>query len=302
MDQIGSIPVNNITEKLLSKSLQDAVWILINSLTNHFPSFKGMASSQIQNLLGHIAKTLQFVQCLYTRFLLLPKYQDVTRTTKGSVIPEWEGSRKHRTVHFIDKSKSRIFVADLPSYMSIYDVIAVVVSQVLEAPATLPIGPLFACPNGSEKAMLNALKLGSERGVSKHEGRNQTLVGKELFPQDALLVQFLPMRPFYTGEIVAWKTGRDGEKLRYGRVPEDVRPTAGQALYRFPVEIAHAETHVLLSTQVFSFRSVSMEDEASTSFTQVENEAIIDNTMSHIQETEDGVNRKQAHQVRLLTY
>ncbi|XP_020275406.1 sacsin [Asparagus officinalis] len=297
MDQIGSIPVNNITEKLLSKSLQDAVWILINSLTNHFPSFKGMASSQIQNLLGHIAKTLQFVQCLYTRFILLPKYQDVTRTTKGSVIPEWEGSRKHRTVHFIDKSKSRILVADLPSYMSIYDVIAVVVSQVLEAPATLPIGPLFACPNGSEKAILNALKLGSERGVSKHEGRNQTLVGKELFPQDALLVQFLPMRPFYTGEIVAWKTGRDGEKLRYGRVPEDVRPTAGQALYRFPVEIAHAETHVLLSTQVFSFRSVSMEDEASTSFTQVENEAIIDNTMSHIQETEDGVNRKQAHQV-----
>lgn len=297
MDQIGSIPVNKITDKLLSKSLQDAVWILFNSLTNHFPSVKEPAFSQIQSLLEHIAKNLQFVQCLYTRFLLLPKYLDVSRTTKGSDIPEWEGSRKHRAVHFMHKSKTRILVADPPSYMSIYDVIAVVVSQVLEAPAVLPIGPLFACPDGSEEAILNALKLGSETGISKHEGRNEILVGKELLPQDALLVQFLPMRPFYAGEIVAWKTGRDGEKLKYGRVPEDVRPTAGQALYRFPVEISHGETQVLLSTQVFSFRSVSMEDEAFMSFSREESASTNDNTLFHNQDIRDTGTVQFTHQV-----
>lgn len=300
VDQIGSIPMIKIKDKLLSKSLQDAVWILLNSLNNHFPSFKGLEFSQVQNLFGQIAKNLQFVQCLYTRFLLLPKYLDVTRTTKGSSIPEWEGSRKHRTFHFMDKSRERILIADPPTYMTVYDVIAVVVSHVLEVPAILPIGPLFACPNDSEKAILNALKLGSDSGVSKHEGRNHILAGKELLPQDALLVQFLPMRPFYIGEIVAWKTGRDGEKLRYGRVPQDVRPTAGQALYRFPVEIAHGETQVLLSTQVFSFRSVSVEDEACMSSSREDGGAIIDNTMLHIPETRDIGCGKVAHQVRLL--
>lgn len=59
---------------------------------------------------------------------------------------------------------------------------------------------------------------------------------------------------------MAWKTGKEGEKLRYGRVPEDVRPSAGQALYRFPVETSAGETCMLLSSQVYSFKSVSMAD------------------------------------------
>ncbi|BAS91615.1 Os04g0675300, partial [Oryza sativa Japonica Group] len=46
----------------------------------------------------------------------------------------------------------------------------------------------------------------------------------------------------------------------YGRVPEDVRPSAGQALYRFPVETSAGETCMLLSSQVYSFKSVSMAD------------------------------------------
>ncbi|KAJ6837170.1 sacsin [Iris pallida] len=274
VDQIGPVSMNKITDKLLSPLLQDAVWIVMNSITNQFPLSEGLPLSKLQSLLGHVAKSLKFVQCLHTRFLLLPKFLDVTRIAKSSAIAGWEGTRRHRTIHFVDKSKSRILVADPPSYMSIYDVIAIVVSQVLEAPAVLPIGPLFACPGGSEKAILNALKLGSEFGAFKHDSRNNVLAGKELLPQDALRVQFLPLRPFYTGEIVAWKTGRDGEKLKYGRVPEDVRPSAGQALYRFPVEISPEETQVLLSTQVFSFKSVSMEDVASLSSSAESNESI----------------------------
>lgn len=299
MHQIGNVPVNKIVDKLLSKSLQDAVCVLINSITNHLPSFEGMSLLQIQSSLEHLAERLQFVQSLYTRFHLLPKLLDITRVMKGYPIPEWEGSARNRTIYFVDKSRTRILVADPPSFMTIYDVVAIVVSQVLGAPAILPIGPLFACPDGSEKAVLRVLKLGSEICVINHEGRSKILVGKELLPQDALQVQFLPLRPFYTGEIVAWKTGRDGEKLRYGRVPEDARPSAGQALYRFPVETAPGQTQVLLSTQVFSFRSVSVADASSLSSLPGSSEGLPENKMLHGQASKDVGRGKAANEVRL---
>lgn len=296
VNQIGNVPVNKIVDKLLSKSLQDAVWVLNNSITNHLPSFEGLSLLQIQSLLQQITERLQFVQCLYTRFRLLPNLLDITRVAKGCPIPEWEGSAGNRTMYFVDKSRTCILVADPPSFMTIYDVIAIVASQVLGAPAILPIGPLFACPDGSEKAVLKVLKLGSESGVTNHE-RNNILVGKELLPQDALLVQFLPLRPFYTGEIVAWKTGKDGEKLRYGRLPEDVRPSAGQALYRFPVETAPGETQVLLSTQIFSFRSVSVADSCSLSSLTGSSEGRPENKMLHGQASKDVRHEKAGNEV-----
>jgi len=159
-----------------------------------------------------------------------------------------------------------ILVAEPPSFLTVYDVIAIVVSHRLGAPVILPIASLFACPDGSEKEVLKILNLGTDIRVSKCEGRYDASLGAELLSQDARQVQFLPLRPFYTGEIVAWKTGKEGEKLRYGRVPEDVRPSAGQALYRFPVETAPGETRMLLSSQVYSFKSVSMADLSSAPF------------------------------------
>ncbi|OWM86226.1 hypothetical protein CDL15_Pgr011050 [Punica granatum] len=48
------------------------------------------------------------------------------------------------------------------------------------------------------------------------------LVGEDILAQDALRVQFLPLRPFYRGEIVAWRI-QNGEKFRYGRSTETVR-------------------------------------------------------------------------------
>ncbi|KAM0945268.1 putative transcription factor C2H2 family [Dioscorea sansibarensis] len=286
VDQIGSVPVHKIIDKLLSKSFQDAVWILMNSITNHFPSFDGQNLCQIQSSLGHVAKKLQFVRSLHTRYLLLPKYVDITRITKVSVIQEWEGSTGHRVVHFVDKTHCRILVADPPSCMSLYDVIAVVVSQVLGAPTVIPIGPLFSCPENSDKALLSLLNLGSEGGDVKSLGKHKLLVGEELLPQDALQVQFLPLRPVYSGELVAWKTLINGEKLRYGRVLEDARPSAGQALYRFSVEIAPGENQALLSSQVFSFKSVSTAEFASPSPLPERSESETQNLMQHSQTSE----------------
>ncbi|GJN26045.1 hypothetical protein PR202_gb13942 [Eleusine coracana subsp. coracana] len=155
----------------------------------------------------------------------------------------------HRSICFINKSTGYILVAEPPNFLTIHDVIAIVVSHRLGAPVILPIAALFTCPDDSEKEVLQILHLGTDIGVSKREGKYDASLGVELLPQDARQVQFLPLRPFYSGEIVAWKTGKEGEKLRYGRVPEDVRPSAGQALYRFPVETAPGETRMLLSSQ-----------------------------------------------------
>lgn len=291
VNQIDSVSLTYITDKLFSRSLQLAVGILLNSISNHFPSFEGLPLSSIQSLLSSAAEKIKFVKCLYTRFLLLPNLLDITRTVNSS-IPEWEGSIRHRTVHFVNKSKTRILVAVPPSYISVYDVIAIVVSQVLSAPVILPVGPLFACPEGSEKTMLSMLKLGTESGLMKHESRSEILTGKELIPRDALQVQFLPLRPFYKGEIVAWKPGKDGEKLKYGKVPEDVRPSAGQSLYRFPVEIEPGVTQALLSSQVLSFKSVSMENSASTSLMPESSVNIVGNAIDHSQEFRNARNGK----------
>lgn len=260
VNSIHSVTLDRIKEKLQSKSLQDALRIVMISITNHFPSFEALTLVQIERILEDISQNLQLVQCLHTRFLLLPNLQDVTITFQHPSIHEWSSNGMHRSICFVKKATGYVLVAEPPSFLTIFDVIAIVVSHRLGAPVILPIASLFACPDGSEKEVLKILHLGSNVIVSKRDGRYGALVGAELLSQDARQVQFLPLRPFYNGEIVAWKTGKEGEKLRYGRVPEDVRPSASQALYRFPVETAPGETRMLLSSHVYSFKSVSMAD------------------------------------------
>jgi sacsin len=251
---------------MCSKPLQEALRILVIGINNHFPSFEALSLAQIQCLLEDISQNLQLVQHLHTRFLLLPNLQDVTKILQHPSIAEWSSNEMHRSICFVNKSTGHVLVAEPPSFLTIHDVIAIVVSHRLGAPVILPIAGLFACPDGSEKEVLKILHIGTDIGVSKREGKYDASLGAELLSQDARQVQFLPLRPFYSGEIVAWKTGKEGEKLRYGRVPEDVRPSAGQALYRFPVETAPRETRMLLSSQVYSFRSASMADLSSAPF------------------------------------
>ncbi|KAK6931871.1 hypothetical protein RJ641_003664 [Dillenia turbinata] len=263
LGHIGSVSLASIREKLLSRSFQRAVWVVFNSLCNSIPAMKRLALENVERTLESIAEKLQFVQCIYTRFLLLPKSLDITRVTKESTFPEWEQQAQHRTLYFLNRPKTCILVAEPPSCISVLDVISIVVSQVLGSSNPLPIGCLFLCPNESETATVELLNLCSEKREMKSRGEIGSLLGKEILPQDALQVQFHPLRPFYAGEIVAWRS-QNGDKLKYGRVVDDVRPSQGQALYRFMVETLADSSEQLLSSQVFSFKSVLMGNSASS--------------------------------------
>ncbi|KAG9441938.1 hypothetical protein H6P81_017792 [Aristolochia fimbriata] len=265
LDQIGPIFVQSIKEKLLSSNFQASLLAVISGMKDSSDKLEQLSLDEIQSLLVSIVGKIHFVQSLHTRFLLLPKSLDITRIRRKSGVPEWEKDLGHRTLYFIDRYGSRILVAEPPSYISIFDIIAIVVSRMLGFSAVLPIGALLSAPEGSEEDILNTLKL---RSAGAHEigvGGRAGLVGKEILPQDALQVQFHPLRPFYRGEIVAWRLEKEGEKLKYGCIPEDVRPSASQALYRFRVEIGPGEMQALLSSQVFSFRSISSAEVVSTS-------------------------------------
>ncbi|KAL7180871.1 hypothetical protein ACSBR1_039850 [Camellia fascicularis] len=264
LEQIGPVPLLAVRQKLLSKSFQAAVWSVVNSISSDIPDFDRLTLENIQSSLVLVAEKLQFVRCVHTRFLLLPQSLDITRVAKDSIIPEWEGGSQHQTLYFVDRLKTCILVAEPPTYISVLDIIAIVVSQVLSCPIPLPIGSLFLCPEESETAIVNLLKLRSEKRVSESTSGKNGFLGRVILPQDAIQVQLHPLRPFYSGEIVAWRS-QNGEKLKYGRVPEDVRPSAGQALYRFKVEIAPGVVEPLLSSHVFSFKGVSISNEASSS-------------------------------------
>lgn len=261
LECIGNVPLAVVQVKLLSRSLQHAIWYLFNSIPSCSPANNIMNLEKIQNLLEYVAKRLQFVKCLHTRFWLLPDLVDITSTSKMSIIPEWKDEAQHRTLYYVNQSKECILVAEPPTYISVLDIVSIVISQVLECPIVLPFGSLFSCPSGAELATLNILKLNHEEiefGLASNK-----LIGREIMPQDIAQVQLHPLRPFYRGEIVAWRN-QIGERLKYGRVPEDVRPSAGQALYRFQVETELRRTQPLLSSQVYSFRCVSEETEASS--------------------------------------
>ncbi|XP_028766970.1 sacsin [Neltuma alba] len=283
LDSVGCVSLVTIKQKLSSTSLQVAVWTIVNSMGCYIPAVNNLALDTIQSLLKSTAENLQFVANLKTRFLLLPKLVDITRVGKDFIIPDWKGESVHQTLYFVKKSKTRILIAEPPAYVSIFDLIAIVVSQVLGSPTVLPIGPLFVCPEGSEISVVNALNLCFDKKEVESGRGSSNLVGKEILPQDARLIQFHPLRPFYSGEIVAWRS-QNGEKLKYGKVPEDVRPSAGQALYRFKIEIAPGVTQVLLSSQVFSFKSIAASSPLSE--TLVGDSLVVSSNRPHVEVSE----------------
>lgn len=260
LDSIQDVPLVAIRKRLISSSFQSALWDVINSNLSSSQTLENLELEKIQNKLNLIAENLQFVGNLHTRFLLLPKSLDITRVNDAYNIPEWRDGNRHHALYFLSKSNNCVLVAEPPTYISVLDVLARVVSHILGYPTPLPIGPLFICPEESENAVIHTLKLCSERRYRGECG----LVGKELVPQDVAQVQLHPLRPFYSGEIIAWR-GQTGQKLKYGRIPEDVRPSAGQALYRFKVETTPGTFDLLLSSQVLSFRSIAVSNDSSSS-------------------------------------
>ncbi|KAL9324800.1 hypothetical protein ACSQ67_005445 [Phaseolus vulgaris] len=266
LGSLGSVLLVTLKQKLSSKSLQTAVWTIIKSMGSYIPAFDSFSLDTIEGLLNSTAEKMQFVKCLKTKFLLLPNLVDVTRAGKDFTIPEW-------------KNDSAL-------------------SQVLGSPIILPVGPLFGCPEGSEIAVVNVLKLCPDKKEVEPINGSSNMVGKEILPQDARLVQFHPLRPFYSGEIVAWRS-QQGEKLKYGRVWEDVRPSAGQALYRIKIEVAQGDTQFFLSSQVFSFKSVSASSPLKE--TIVHDSPLLSSNMPNVdfpESSERGENYSQVQPVR----
>lgn len=263
LGSIGPISLAFMRRKLLSRSFQDAVFKILRNFKSNIPAYNNLSREQVNYLLEDAADKMQFVQSIYTRFLLLPDCIDVTYVPKGSTLPEWAVEHEHRALYYINKGKTLFLVAEPPEYISVVDVIAIVLSDILGSPSPLPFGGLFLCPEDSESALTDVLRICSENKGRETMRNNIDLLGKDILAQDARQVQLHPLRPFYMGEIVAWRS-QNGEKLKYGRVPEDVRPSSGQALYRFGVEIAPGVIETLLSSQVFSFRSVSFDNEGSS--------------------------------------
>ncbi|OIT25617.1 hypothetical protein A4A49_32452 [Nicotiana attenuata] len=260
LECIGSVPVEAIRHKLLSRSFQAAMWTVVSSTASNIPSIDQATFEVMRSSLKLVAEKLKFVQCLYTRFVLLPKSLDITQVRQESLFPEWKDTSRNRALYFVEQCKTSVLIAEPPDYVSIADVIAIAVSRVLDFPIPLPMGSLFLCPEGSETALVDILKLCSQMQANGSKSEKDGLLGRELLPQDALQVQFHPLRPFYAGEIVAWRQ-QNGEKLRYGRVIENVRPSAGQALYRFKVETSPGLVELSLSSHVFSFKSVTVSGE-----------------------------------------
>lgn len=297
---MGSVSLVTIKQKLSSRSLHVAVWTVVSSMSSYIPAVN-IALDTIQSLLESTAEKLQFVKNLKTRFLLLPKLVNITRADKDLILPEWKSESAHQTLYFVNQSRSCILIAEPPTYISIFDLMAIVVSQVLGSPTVLPIGSLFVCPEGSESSVVNVLKLCSDKKEVDPISGGSNLVGKEIIPQDARLVQFHPLRPFYSGEIVAWRS-QNGEKLKYGKIPEDVRPSAGQALYKFKIEIAPGVTEVLLSSQVFSFKSIAAGSPLSE--TLVDDSPVGGSSRHHVEEPESsrrGENSSKVHFSELAT-
>ncbi|CDP11009.1 unnamed protein product [Coffea canephora] len=259
---IQSLQLEEVKHRLLSKSFQAALWTIVGSIASEVPAFNPVLQN-VQRSLKMVAENLKFVKCLYTQFLLLPKRLDITHVSEESMVPEWQERSLHRALYFVDKFETSVLVAEPPDYVSVVDVIGIVVSRVLDSSISLPIGSLFLCPEGSEMILATALKLCSQKKVAEQGNGTDELMGNDILPQDALQVQLLPLRPFYRGEVVVWRS-QNREKLKYGRVAEDVKPSAGQALYRLKVETSPGITELLLSSHVFSFRSVSVSSDASS--------------------------------------
>ncbi|KAL8224267.1 hypothetical protein R6Q57_019742 [Mikania cordata] len=264
LEEVGSVSLAAIRQKLLSRSFQIAVSNVINTVPATTSHTKNLDFLTLQKSLESIAQKLQFVHSLYTRFWLISKSLDITRASNDSVIPEWVNrpGSSHQALYFVDRSATCMLIAEPPSYVSVLDLVSIVMSHVLGSPTVLPISSLFLCPEDSETTLINILKLSANERLTDGIGSGNGFLGRDILPQDAMQVQLHPLRPFYKGEIVAWRN-QNGEKLKYGKIPEDVRPSAGQALYRFNLEMFPGKIETVLSSHVFSFKSLSTGNESS---------------------------------------
>ena len=262
LDSIGHFARSTISERLRSPLFADAMWAVVQEAGDGIPALKlKLSKEKLVKTLSFAADGLWFVRRLYTRFLMLPGRADVTRRRRNasaSILDDDNGDTGHRVFEYVDTAKSRILIAVPSLGITLPDLLAVVLSRLIGSPVTLSIGALFTAPVGADFTVLGVLRLGlstNNRGASNGMA-NSGVLGMELVGPDAALVQFHPLRPFHAGELVAWRPDGQGG-LRYGRVLQDVRASAGQALYRLEVETGANEVRLLLSSQVLSFKGTA---------------------------------------------
>ncbi|PWA82438.1 Histidine kinase-like ATPase, ATP-binding domain-containing protein [Artemisia annua] len=263
LEWIGSVSLASIRLKLLSRSFQVAVFRVINNISGFPRLSKYLDFPTLQRSLECVAQRLQFVQCIYSQFWLLPMSLNITCTSEDSILPEWESGSSHRALYYVDRSNTCILIAEPPSYVSLIDLVAIVVSHVLGSSVPLPIGSLIQCPQDSETAIVDILKISSDEKMMDIVDCGTGFLGRDILPEDARKVQLKPTRPFYKGEIVAWQI-HNGEKLKYGRITEDVRPSAWQTLYRVNLETSPGKTRSIISSHIFWFGNFSIGSKAST--------------------------------------
>ncbi|KAK1419824.1 hypothetical protein QVD17_29187 [Tagetes erecta] len=243
-----------IRQKLLSRQFQVAVSTVVNNFSRITSSSTNPDFPTLQTSLVFVAKTLKFVQRIYTRFWLLPNFVDITNVSNNF------GSSQ-RAFYYVDRSRTCMLIAQGgPNYIPVVDLVALVVSHVLGSPVPLPIGSLFLCPQDSESALVNILRLPSHERVMRGTG----LLGKHLLSRDEMKVlhTVTPLVTLFAkGEIVAWRK-RKGGKLRYGRIPEGVR--LGQAFCRFNIETSPGMITTIISSHVFRFRGFDRHQGSST--------------------------------------
>ncbi|KAL2612990.1 hypothetical protein R1flu_024682 [Riccia fluitans] len=255
-DVIGGVSRTSVAEKLRSPAFAESVREVVMEAGQTVPLLRQLSRESVKQILHSAADGLWFVRRLYTKFWLLPGRVDVTLRPPAL---DGAGNEGHRVYEFIDKR--RILVAEPPDIVSITDLLPVVISRLLGSPSCLPLSALFKSPLGYEPAVKRVLRLGSSQVYESRQSHQQQsgVPGLSVIAPDAAMVQCHPLRPFHAGEIVAWRSDGDGETqpLRYGRVVEDVRAFAGQALYRLQVETGPGDIRFLLSSQVFSFKATA---------------------------------------------
>ncbi|KAI5066266.1 hypothetical protein GOP47_0018890 [Adiantum capillus-veneris] len=256
IDQFGNISKAHIIEKLKSESFQDAVWTLLQDFSREMPSLEPLAQHEVARRLLWSAENLHCVKHLRTQFLTVSGKVDITREKRVDLPAEVN----HSTYEFIDKQNGRIILAEPPDYVMMSEILSVMVSKVLGSPACLPLSGLFNVTVGTECRYLEIMRLRpyQDKYMKPRLDSYQGIApGDELSRSDAAQVQVHPLRPYYSGEIVAWCSDfAPDTKLKYGIIVEDVRAPSGQAIYYLPVEICPGRIESLLSSNVFSFKSV----------------------------------------------
>eukprot|EP00897_Mesotaenium_endlicherianum_P007203 jgi/Mesen1/6510/ME000332S05518 len=298
MPEIQEKPLSAVAQHLASAQLQDAVWAVVEEHAKVVLPLKGLSHDAVMQTLSRGAGGLKFVRNLHTRFLLLPSRIDITIRARTSSLPH-----SKRSFIYVAEPPSHVPLSGLlASVVSrlLGSPLVLPLGALLECPPgsellvrrTLRLG-LPGSMSNSDQEMTPGTAAGQACGLAATSG----IPGMDVLTADLAIIQCHPLRPLHAGEVVVWRvdssseegwgfvwgtvdsdrrdrghrwqgsssesSGSSGKQLKYGRVVQDVKAPAGQALYRMQVETGPGEVWLLPSSAIFFFKA-SMVATAST--------------------------------------